>query len=253
MAISFVSSGTNSATTGSAITITKPASIQSGDVIVALIHGNGSSPTITDNNGATPFTDSGLGLRAYNGGSASYRIMHRVAGGSEPASYAWTLGESNRWSVILSVYRGVDTSAIYDVAPTSTSEKSELTVTSTIATKAITTLTDGSFVVVTACADSSTVTFTATPGDSFSSRENNSGEQLIALADKNIPTATTQSAVSWTSSANVGYATNIFSLKMASGSTIAIKTYNGLAQASIKTYNGLATASVKSVNGLSNV
>lgn len=219
MAITFVVSASNNGNSASP-SVTTPAGIQSGDVIIASIHGNGSTPSITDNNGSNPFTDSGLGLREVNNTSASTRIMYRVAGSSEPASYAWTLGESNRWTVIISVYRGVDTSTIFDVAPSAALENKAIGVSpASVATTDITTLTDGAEIIAIGLLDSASVTFTATPGDSFNSRENKSGQQLAALADKLKTTAGLQSSVSWTQSSNVGWNAYIFSLKQAAAAS----------------------------------
>lgn len=217
MAVAFVSTDNGGNSTGTALSVTKPADVQSGDVVIAFIVLNGGSAAgqaASENNGSTPFTDSGLGVRRLNGDSATYYIKYRVCGASEPSSYNWTAVNSDRWRVILSVYRGVDNASVFDVAPTSSSENLPVGVT-TVSTKEITTLTNNAMVVAVAAEDNSSFTFTATPADSFNSRANVSGTQLAALADKLIVTATTQGIVSWTSSNTNDPATNVFSLKAA--------------------------------------
>lgn len=212
MAVSFVDSTTNGAGSGTAVQVTKPTGLQVDDVVIVVVHANGPQNT-SDNNGAQAFT-SILANREYNGPSAQYDIFYRVIDGNEGATFDFTLDGSNRWSVIASAYRGVDTSDIFDVAPTASTENLRPNGDGDISlTNDITTTVDGAMIIAVAFNDSSTVTFTATPGDSFNSRENNSGEQLIALADKLKASAGLQSAVSWTQSAENGvWANNIFAL-----------------------------------------
>jgi hypothetical protein len=223
MAITHVNSSTNGNTSGTAITCSAPASIQSGDVLVCIINLNGDNAgTVSDNNGSTPFT-SVLGYRAYNGDSARYYVWVRVAGSSEPATYAFTRTVNDRWSIIISAYRGVDTSTIWDVQPTASTENVDGS--SPFSTLSLITVNNGAMIIACSFSDSSSVTYTATPGDSFNSRQNNSGEELIALADKVLATAGTQSAVSWTGSADVASVTQIFSLKPAVAAGTAIPVF----------------------------
>ena len=212
--ITHVASTTNGATSGTAITCSAPAGISSGDVLIGIIHNN-STPITTDNNGSTPMTKK-YGLD-YAAGSAYYSIWYRVAGSSEPATYAFTADASQRWSIIISAYRGVD-AAIWDVEPSATTDNQDDI--SPFATDALTTIVDGAMIVACAFTDSSTITYTATPADSFNNRQNNSGEQVLALSDKLQTVAGVQSAVSWTGSASDTSATQIFSLKPESGAII---------------------------------
>lgn len=90
---------------GTTLTITKPAGTVSGDVLVAFLNTTSSSPTAPS--GWTLVTSSLLGDFIYL----------KVAGGSEPASYAWTSG-SVTWSGGISCFSGVDNSTPWDVSPT---------------------------------------------------------------------------------------------------------------------------------------
>lgn len=217
-ATSYVDSTTNEAASGTALTVTKPTGTTAGDIVIVFISINGGAgdgmTSLTDNNGSTPFTDAGAGLRHYNSDSGTYQIFYRVAGASEPASYAFTSNLNTRWSIYASTYRGGDTSTPFDVAPTTTSEN--IGTVTTVATDAITTLTDNAMIIAVAADDSGSVTFSATPSG-FNSRENNPGNQLGALADLLRVSAGTQASVSWTASGANGWATQIFSLKADAG------------------------------------
>jgi len=113
VAISLIASASTDAASGTAVSLTHGLTIQSGDIIVALVHANGSGTTIVDNNGASSFTKR---TEADSGATSHAAIFDRVAGGSEPSAYAFTLGSSQRWAIIVLQFRGVDAS-IYDVTP----------------------------------------------------------------------------------------------------------------------------------------
>jgi hypothetical protein len=132
MAIAETGSAKNSATTGTAVSVTHGLTINSGDVIVAIVHANGNGNTITDNNGGDSFTqeiqeDGGIFTNRY-------AIYSRVAGGSEPVSYAWTLNSSDRWSVQIRVFSGVDNSTIFDIAPSVSTRSADNSATATAPT-----------------------------------------------------------------------------------------------------------------------
>lgn len=99
---------------GTAVSVTHGLTIQEDDVVVAIVNCHGSANTITDNNGAYAFAKDD---QQTSGGNHQAAIFHRVAGASEPASYAFTLGTSNPWDVQVRVLRGVDGAAVWDVAP----------------------------------------------------------------------------------------------------------------------------------------
>lgn len=113
MAISLVGTASTDASTGTAVSLTHGLTITPGDVVIATINCNGSGNTVTDNNGTSAFTAS---HSKANTDSATLAVFHRVAGASEPSAYAFTLGASGRWSIVVRVYRGVDIS-VWDVAP----------------------------------------------------------------------------------------------------------------------------------------
>lgn len=80
------------------------------------------------------------------------------------------------------------------------------------------------------------------------------GGQAFSLADayQIQTTATTRNPqFSWSGAQTTSAA--IMTFKAAAGGSIAVKTFNGIAQASVKNYNALINASTKTVNGVANV
>jgi hypothetical protein len=120
MAITYVGGAANqdAGSASTAVSVTHGLSINANDVIIAIVHYNVETTTCADNNGANSFTEDAELDNA--GATSGFAIYSRVAGGSEPSSYAWTLDSSQRWSVALKVFSGVNTSSIYDVTPTGT-------------------------------------------------------------------------------------------------------------------------------------
>lgn len=117
MALSFVGGATNSAASGTAVSVTHGLTINSGDLVWAIVHNNGSH-TCVDNNGAYSFTE--VDDQYMSLPSSSKAHYWRIAGASEPSSYAWTISGSNRWAVAVLVFRptsGTIQSPPYDVAP----------------------------------------------------------------------------------------------------------------------------------------
>ncbi len=94
--------GTTSATATTTLTITKPTGTASGDVLIASISvDTGSSITITPPTGWTLVTRQNLTTTVGQG------VYYKVAGGSEPTSYAWTL-TSCICAGTMQAYSGVD-------------------------------------------------------------------------------------------------------------------------------------------------
>ncbi len=96
----------SSQTAGSAgstsATATKPTSTASGDLMLAHLT-TFSAVTVTEPTGWTLLGVTGTNQRTY--------CYYRVAGGSEGASYTWTLGSSERWVLGISRFTGNDTLA----------------------------------------------------------------------------------------------------------------------------------------------
>lgn len=91
---------------GTAVTCTHGMTISSGDLILAFVNVN-ANPTVTDNNGANNFTKID-DFEASTTGMVS--CWYRVAGASEPSSYAFTLNASQPWHLTIVRVTGADTS-----------------------------------------------------------------------------------------------------------------------------------------------
>lgn len=96
-------SATNASSTNTSLTITKPTGVVSGDIMIANI--------ATRNSGANPSL-AGWTLisgAAIDGGTTRGALLYKVAGGSEPANYTFTLGAgSNNNEGTIVAFSGVD-------------------------------------------------------------------------------------------------------------------------------------------------
>lgn len=169
---------------------------------------------VTDNNGATPLVRD---FRSVNYGTADISVWSRYAGGSEPASYAFTAAGSDRWAIECISLRGVDQTNKYDVTPSSsnfsyTGGAGGTTATST----AITTVTDNAFIITTAGVDTGVTTIPSTyPGDSFIKLMQRDTDQPLATSYKIKSPQGVQSSVNWTYGVTVLPGVTTFAMKPA--------------------------------------
>jgi hypothetical protein len=105
--------GNSSSTT---LTLTKPTGVVSGDLLVAVVSAIGSGSTITGPSGWTEIDTS------TSAGGLKASLWAKIAGGSEPANYAWneTALGSQRWVGTLTAWQGVDTSSLANAINTAT-------------------------------------------------------------------------------------------------------------------------------------
>jgi len=117
VAIALKGSAVTSGSTGAsgAITITHGLTISAGDVLIAFVVTKRNAGTMADNNGDYAFTEDYDWLDTTN--SQSHAIYSRVAGSSEPSSYAWATAAWWTYCVILLQFSGVDSDDIWDVPP----------------------------------------------------------------------------------------------------------------------------------------
>ena len=112
-------SSTNGTSTNTSLLINKPTGVVSGDVMIVNI--------AQRNNGANAPTLAGwlpIASGAIDGGTTMGALLYKVAGGSEPASYTFTLGSgANNNEGTIVAFSGVDVSGPtpFDVAPGSLS------------------------------------------------------------------------------------------------------------------------------------
>lgn len=119
MATTLRSSSSNSAATGTAVSVSAPTGTTTGDVVVISLHGNGQT-TFVDNNGATPFTATSVSdykPNPTNGHTVS--IYTRVIQGGDPSTYNFTMGATNRWSIVADCWQSPN-GTFFDVAPSTT-------------------------------------------------------------------------------------------------------------------------------------
>ena len=157
------SSSTNSATTGTAVSVAAPAGTTTGDVVVVIVHANAGTTTCVDNNGATPFTedyDAGYG----GGGGHAIAIYSRRIVADDPTTYNFTISASGRWSAIAVAFQDPNPTTIYDVAPAAGTVNSlQDTANGTITAPSINTLTDNAIHIAASMMDSATATISTTP------------------------------------------------------------------------------------------
>ena len=208
MSITHIGVAKNSSTTGTAISVTHGLTILENDIVLVLLNLNGNSAQVaTDNNGANAFTKD---LSDDQSSSRVYEVWSRVAGASEPASYNFTRPTSDRWSISVRVFRGVDTASIYDVAPSTASYKT--TGGSNWETNSITTLTDNAMAVAFWCADSQTGTASA-PTNGYGDLSTTDSGQVQASVVKVIATAGATGIAGVTNTSSGSYSSIHFALK----------------------------------------
>lgn len=118
----------NSATTGTAVSITAPAGSASGDVMICVVHANNNT-TIVDNNGASAFTEDLNDFQDTTPGQTLSLFSRRLVGG-DTTSYAFTLGTSGRWGVICVAFQNPNASTIYDATHVETANPGAAPITS---------------------------------------------------------------------------------------------------------------------------
>jgi hypothetical protein len=125
--------------------------IEAGDVVVATVCVNAGGAAITDQNGGDAFTEDFQETDPLGNTTAWFS---RVAGASEPSTYTWShSGGSTHWSIIVRVLKGVDTTDIWDVAPSAGTRNDGSGATITAPT--MTVATDGAMGILWASLDSS--------------------------------------------------------------------------------------------------
>jgi hypothetical protein len=184
-----------SATSGTAIAVPAPAGASSSDVVVIIANLNNSAVTLTDNNGATPFTIDLTHNLA--GGTEVFVVMSRRLQAGDPTTYNFTVSDSDRWVLEAVAFQNPDPSTIYDVAPAS-GHCTDQTVNGTTSTApSITTTTNGSIWCAIGAPDGVNTVITP-PGGSFTTQQNG-GSQAASFSTQPFATAgaTGTAAYTW--------------------------------------------------------
>jgi hypothetical protein len=156
MATTVRASSNNSASTGTAISVSAPTGTTAGDVVIISVHGNGQT-TITDNNGGTPFTADISNYKPNTTNGHTVSIFSRRIVGGDPSTYNFTLGATGRWSITAVTFQTPSTTAIYDVAPnTANAANRDDSTASTLNAPTITTTTPNAIHIVCGYSDDGT-------------------------------------------------------------------------------------------------
>jgi hypothetical protein len=203
--------------------ITHGLTIGEGEVIIAVVHVN-SNGSIADNNGSYPFTEV---FEEDNGAESShYAIYSRVAGASEPATYSWSVGGVDT-SIILRVFSGVDTSDIWDVAP-STSTRSYSASGTTATAPSMTTSNDGAMGLLVVLSDSTNTW--SNPTNGYGTEVENSAGRSTASYIRTWATAGSTGTSAATESASNDWLAHQIALKPAAGSCTTYITFDTVDQ-----------------------
>ena len=115
MAFGFTGNARNDGDSAAA-SVTHGLTINSGDLVVAYVNTNGTGTTTADSDSGAGWTEE---LNEIPSGETARQVIYsRIANGSEPSAYAWTLGSSTLWHVIIKVFTSA-TDAIEDSAAAS--------------------------------------------------------------------------------------------------------------------------------------
>ena len=118
MATSVRASSQNSATTGTALSVSAPTGTTTGDLVIVAAHAN-TQTTIVDNNGGTAFTED---INDYKPNILSGHVVSlfsRVIQAGDPTTYNFTSGASGRWSLIAVTFQNPHADK-WDVSPSTT-------------------------------------------------------------------------------------------------------------------------------------
>ncbi len=179
---------------GVSITVTHGLNIEANDLILAFVHVNGNQ-RVTDNNPTSLFTEE---IDQVGAGSNGHAIYSRIAGASEPATYQWTIPSGNRWSVSIRVFKNVNTSNIWEVAPSVATRNSGDGATATA--PSVTTNTDGAMGILFVVSDR--------PIQNFTNPTNGYGDEIEATSQAQANYVRTWPVAGLTGSASVDLTTN---------------------------------------------
>lgn len=110
------SSSSNSATSGTDISVTAPAGVLPGDIVTIAVHAN-TQTTIVDNNGSTPFTEDINDYKPNPTAGHTISLFSRRVQVGDPSTYSFTSGASGRWAIVAVAWKNPHPNEIYEVAP----------------------------------------------------------------------------------------------------------------------------------------
>jgi hypothetical protein len=204
-------SGATDVGSGLTVSITHSLTINADDVIIAMVNAD-STQTISDANGANSFEQAIQEPGA--GAGSTYAIYYRVAGASEPSAYSWNLTATDDWSVQIRVFSGVDTSSVWDVAPSTSTRTIQTTSSNPATAPTMTTSTDGAMGIIAFFIDRSSYTLSSPTNGYGTEVQPTSGTgRMQASYTRTWATATATGASSATISTNYSWVAHQFALK----------------------------------------
>ena len=160
MATTLRASSSNSATSGTAISVSAPTGTTTGDLVTIFVHVN-TDTTIVDNNGGTSFTEDLNDYQPNPTYGHTVSVFSRRILVGDPGTYSFTSGGTGRWSIVAATWQNPNASTIYDATLVSSNSgdanADPFTVTG------ITTATDNSIHVVMGALDDGVVTVANNP------------------------------------------------------------------------------------------
>lgn len=121
--IGFRASSSIESSSATNLIVTKPTGTTDGDIVILVATVNGTD-TLTDGNGATPFTSN---YSATIGG-AGFRVAifsRRIQSG-DPTTYRINGGGATRMALVALTFQNPDAAAIFDVTPSSSTHTQEV-------------------------------------------------------------------------------------------------------------------------------
>lgn len=187
--------------------------IQSGDVLVAIVNGNNATTDgITDNNGSFAFTQAYQESQPPTANTGQFAIFYRVAGGSEPTSYTFDQSASDRFEWLLMQFRGVDNTTPLDVTPSASTRS--FAESGTTATAPAATVVAGAFGICAFYLDSSS-SFSAYTNSYTNEVQASPHQQSVAAVSREFVSAGSTGSTAATISADRAWTAHQFSLKPA--------------------------------------
>lgn len=190
------------------LTVTKPAGTASNNVMVAAVSWrNGSLRTLTVPAGWTQ-----IGTNAYSTTSHGEAAFYKVAGGSEPASYTFTINTNTaeRWSVGIATFTNVDNTTPVDAQGQRVNASSTSVTAPAVTPSVANTMLVAIFATKNGTSSGSTVTVPGTMTERFdvSTQAGGTGEGGLALATEALGGATnslTRVATAVAATVNIGH------------------------------------------------
>jgi len=207
--MAYIKASASASGVSTSISVTHGLTIAENDLVIALINANG-LVTLADDNGANAFTEDFGGTSGQYSGSATMGVYSRIAGASEPATYAFSSTASDRFSILILVVENYeDVGSIWDVAPSF----GELFTgsASTVSVNPVTTSNNNSLALIHTGVDTGTVTNFSGPTNGFLEEIEEAATQASATFYKTIATAGSVGATSITLSGTTSH----FSMMMA--------------------------------------